>query len=152
MSYTKKEQMHFALTKMLEVVRKSIGHDLAQQKNIGLCLDAYNLWREDERDGQGYIFNLDNADDLKYLVCNDMLSASEIALIMSGESHFFIYEGDADAKIEIISLDKVIEMLVNNAEDYMAYAIMYVGRGGVDSPYSNIYEEYVTSMIEDYFC
>lgn len=145
----KKAQMHNALTKVLNVVNESIKADLALRKNIELCLNAYNLWKTDECDGQGCIFNLDNADDLKYLVGNSMISASEISLIMSNESHFFTYEDGGEFKI--LSLDDIIARLSGNAEDYMAYAIMYVGRGGVDSPYANIYEEYVTSMIEDYF-
>ena len=151
MGYTKKEQMHEALKNVLNVVQKSIGRDLANGKNINLCLEAYNYWREEERDGINYIFNIDNADDLKYLVDNGMITASGIAYVMKQETHLFTFEGDTDAGMRFISMEELVEKLFVNATDYMAYAIMYVGRCGEDSPYAKIYEEYVTTYIEDFF-
>lgn len=145
---TKKEKMHEALENVLKVVSENIKRDLKQGKNIDLCLNAYNEWQEDECDGQSYIFNLDNADDLKYLVANDMMTASDISWLMKQKSHCFIF---VDEHFKILSMDDLIKRLISSAEFYMAYAIMYVGRAGVDSPYANIYEEYVTNMIEDYF-
>lgn len=144
---TRKEQMHEALGNVLKVVSESIKRDLNQGKNIALCLSAYNEWQEDECDGQNYIFNLDNADDLKFLVANDMMTASDISWVMGHKNHCFNF----DNGIKMLPLDDLIKRLIRNAEVYMAYAIMYVGRAGVDSSYANIYEEYVTNMIEGYF-
>jgi hypothetical protein len=145
-----KFQIREALRILLKAIREGIGQDLSKRKNVELCLNAYNSWQELECDGKNYIFNIDNADDLKYLVDNDMITASGISWVLEHESHFFIFEGEINAEVKILSLDKVIEILLANATDYMTCAIMYVGRTGVDSPYANIYEEYVTSIIEDY--
>lgn len=151
MSYTSKERMHEILKNILNVVQERIGKDLAQRKNIKLLLSANNYWQEQEHDGQNYIFNIDNVEDLKYLVDNGMITASGISWVMNQKSHFFKFEGKTDDGIKIISMDELIEILFANATDYMGYAIMYVGRCGEDSPYANIYDEYVTSYIEDYF-
>lgn len=151
MGYTKKEQMHETLNKMLDVIQKCISNDLANGKNINLCISAYNYWREEECDGQNYIFNIDDKDDLKYLVENEMITASGIAYIIRQKTHLFVFEGDVDAGVRLISPNELIEKLIVNATYYMAYAIMYVGRCGNDSPYANIYDEYVTTYIQDYF-
>jgi hypothetical protein len=148
---TTKEIMHECLGKVLKALQKRIAIDLAQGKNIGMCLDAYNLWQDDERDGINYVFNIDNANDLKYLVAHDMISASGIAWVNKQKSHLFMFDGEKDAGIKIIQMDELIEMLSNTANEYMAYAIMYVGRCGEDSAYAAIYDEYVTIYLEDYF-
>lgn len=148
---TTKEQMHTILHTMLGVIEKKIGYDLAKGKNIELCLDAYNQWEEDERDGIDYIFNIDDPNDLKYLVDNDMITANGIAFVLSQEIHLFMFEGEKDAGIRIVSMDELLEKLFISAYEYMAYAIMYVGRCEPDSPYAKIYEEYVTNYIKDYF-
>jgi hypothetical protein len=151
MASKKKEKMHEALAMIINVVRDCITRDLSQKKNLNLLLDVYNYWQEEEHDGYDYIFNIDNQNDLKYLVDNDMITAPTIAWIMKQETHLFVFGEDADAGVEIISMDKLIGTLLNNTTGYTAYAIMYVGRCGKDSPYADFYEEYVTKYIEDFF-
>ena len=55
-------------------------------------VDAWNRFVEDEKDGHNYIFNLDNKDDLKYLVSNELISVKEIVELNKKESHFFFLD------------------------------------------------------------
>lgn len=146
-----KEALHSALSGVLNVVEKKIACDLRQGKNIDLCLEAYNYWQDEEREGRDYIFNIENPNDLKYLVDNDMMTAFGVYWVMlQKNSHFFTFDGEKDAGMRMISKNELIDNLIANAVHYMSYAIMYVGRCGKDSPYANIYEEYITTYIEDF--
>jgi hypothetical protein len=146
-----KEALHTTLSGVLSVLESKIARDLRKGKNIDLCLEAYNYWQDEERDGRDYIFNIDDSNDLKCLVDNNMLTAWGVFWVMSQkDSHFFTFEGEIDAGMRMISKNELIDILIANAVHYMAYAIMYVGRCGKDSPYANIYEEYITTYIEDF--
>lgn len=146
-----KDKMQGHVRSILEIVKQAIANDLARDVNIGLCLKAYNYWRSEERSGIGYIFNIEEDNDLRFLVDNDMITASEISFVMKQDTHLFMFDEKADNGMKFFSHEDLISTLFNNADDYMACAIMYVGRCGKDSPYANIYEEYITSNIEEEF-
>ena len=152
MVYTDKEEMHSCLNNMLGVIQNRIAKDFAQGKNIDLCLAAYNYWQDEERDGVNYIFNLEDENDLKYLVDKGMITASDICWVMKQKSHLFMFEGEVGSgRIKVVYPQALVNILMGNSVDFMACAIMYVGRTGSDSPYANVYDEYVTSYIEDFF-
>jgi hypothetical protein len=153
MGYTKKEQMHEALKNVLKVVQKSIGRDLSNGKNINLCLEAYNYWREEEREGINYIFNIDNADDLKYLVDKEILNACQIAGIYPKCTASGLFRiGEHDGDIEIITLDSLKDILCANMETLLRCVLMYVGEG--NDTYNKVYNMLIANDLvqSDFSC
>ena len=126
-------------------VSRSIWGDLNSGRNVQKLLDAYNYWQEQECDGVNYIFDINNKDDVKHLVNNDSLTAIDIVWIMGAKEDLFIF---TDAGIELISYEKAIDIIKKNTESILQCMFLYVARCGSNSPYSEIYEEYITQILE----
>ena len=112
-----------------------------------LCLNAYNYWVEQERDGNGYIFNVNDKSDLKYIVDKDVLSLKEIINIASNTGYFLISD---DREICQLKQNEILTLISANLEYVIRCAILYVGRCGGDekNPYVQLYEKYVTEVLE----
>ena len=67
---------------IIDVISKAIARDVKQGKNLSMLLGAFNQWQEDERSGVDYIFDINNKEDLKYLVDNGMITAIGIAWVV----------------------------------------------------------------------
>ena len=126
-------------------VSRSIWRDLNSGRNVQKLLNAYNYWQEQECDGANYIFDINNKDDVKYLVNNDSLTTTDIVWIVGAKEDLFRY---TDAGIELISYEKAIEIIKNNTEGVLQCIFLYVARCGDNSPYAEIYEEYITQILE----
>lgn len=59
---------------------------------IKVFLDAYNEWQESEKDGVGYIFDINNQEDLECVVKGGM-TATEIARIINFAPRGFFFFG-----------------------------------------------------------
>jgi hypothetical protein len=98
---------------------------------VSIFLEAFNQVQEDEFNGDYYIFNLNDKDDLKYLVDHEIFNACQIADLYPKctASGLFRFALDINAcptgEIEIIGLDKLKEILCNNVESVIRFTIMY---------------------------
>lgn len=126
-------------------VSRSIWGDLNSGRNVQKLLDAYNYWQEQEYDGVNYIFDINNKDDVKHLVNNDLLTTTDIVWIMGAKEDLFIF---TDAGIELISHERAINIIKDNIESILHSMFLYIARCGGNSPYGEIYEEYVTQILE----
>lgn len=143
---------------IIDVISKAIARDVKQGKNLSMLLGAFNQWQEDERSGVDYIFDINNKEDLKYLVDNGMITATGIAWVVQNcYTGMFQFNGEPDAGIQPISPDVGIQpisvetlnrYLIINAGNYLPYVIMYAARCGSDSAYAKVYEEYITEVLE----
>ena len=125
----------------------AITRDVMQGKNLDMLLGAFNQWQEDEQDGASYIFNINDKGNLKYLVDNDILTATDIAWVTQKCKNGLFVIGDDGTPVPIDD-KRLREWLINNAEDYVPYVIMYAARCGKDSAYAQVYEEYITQILE----
>lgn len=125
----------------------AITRDVMQGKNLDMLLGAFNEWQEDEQDGASYIFNINNKGNLKYLVDNDILAATDITWVTQNCKNGLFVIGDDGTPVPIDD-KRLREWLINNAEDYVPYVIMYAARCGKDSAYAQVYEEYITQILE----
>ena len=134
---------------IIDVISKAIARDVKQGKNLSMLLGAFNQWQEDERSGVDYIFDINNKEDLKYLVDNGMITATGIAWVVQNcYTGLFQFNGEPDAGIQPISVETLNRYLIINADDYLPYVIMYAARCGSDSAYAKVYEEYITEVLE----
>lgn len=120
--------------------------DLNNGKNFMLVLNAYNQWREDECCGTGYIFNIHEKDDLAILVKESHLSAIDIANLVESNIQFCRIDTDANGKL---TTNQVLNILLKNIESPVRCMLLYSARCGKDSPYALLYEEYVTSKVDE---
>lgn len=135
--------------KIIDIVSRAIARDVKQGKNFNMLLGAYNEWQDDECSGMNYIFNINDDADLKYLVDNGMLTATGIAWVVQNcESGLFKFDGEPDAGVQTISIEDVKRILIIDAGEYLPYVIMYAARCGSDSAYAQVYETYVTDVLE----
>lgn len=125
----------------------AITRDVMHGKNLDMLLGAFNEWQEDEQDGASYIFNINDKGNLKYLVDNDILAATDIAWVTQNCKNGLFVIGDDGTPVPIDD-KRLREWLINNAEDYVPYVIMYAARCGKDSAYAQVYEEYITQILE----
>ena len=125
----------------------AVTRDVMQGKNLDMLLGAFNEWQEDEQDGASYIFNINNKGNLKYLVDNDILAATDIAWVIQNCKNGLFVIGEDGTPVPIDD-KRLRDWLINNAEDYIPYVIMYAARCGKDSAYAQVYEEYITQILE----
>ena len=112
-----------------------------------ILLGAYNYWTENERDGADYIFDIDNWTDVKYLVKNDLITTDEIVRIVGEKDHLFLVN---DTSLDTISSDKAHSIIKANLVSIVRCMFKYVGDSLVDSPYGNLYDEYVGRELREY--
>lgn len=132
---------------LIKNLTAKIAGDVRNGKNIDLVLKAYNYWCEQEKDGRGYIFDLYDTADLKYLVSNDLITLDDIVAIYKEGKMFKIV--DDDNYIKYVNPSEVSTYLGNNLWDVVECMLKYIGRCGDDSPYNNLYEIYVTEILEN---
>ena len=125
----------------------AVTRDVMQGKNLDMLLGAFNEWQEDEQDGASYIFNINDKGNLKHLVDNDILAATDIAWVIQNCKNGLFVIGEDGTPVPIDD-KRLRDWLINNAEDYIPYVIMYAARCGKDSAYAQVYEEYITQILE----
>ena len=113
--------------------------------DFDLCLNAYNLWCESERDGVGYIFDISNKEDLKCLVENDV-NATEIADMVCGGFHYCYHDINNEMRLKN---EDVIDALISSMEQPIKCMLMYAPRCGGDSAYTLLYERFVTDILQE---
>lgn len=96
---------------------------------IFVTLDAYNCYQKEERDGVDYIFDLNNADDLKSCV-EGGLTAYEIADMVKNVNEkyytpYFFFGVNHESPKQIKEFKELTDQLIANAEEVVRSALAY---------------------------
>ena len=120
---------------------------------ISIFLAAYNTMQEEEFNGDFYLFNLHNKDDLKFLVDHEILNACQIADIYPKCTASGLFRFLEDGSCEVVSLEKVKGIICSNMEALMRCVLMYVGEG--NAAYNKVYNMLVADALicdSDFSC
>lgn len=131
----------------IKAIEQAIKSNVMEDINTQLILDAYNYWCEQERDGAGYIFNLTNNEDVKYLFNNDSISVDQLVSYRN-DGVTMIMGDDLTDNFNRVSRECLANILESNAYELAKCMVKYIGRCGSDSPYEILYETYVTDVLE----
>lgn len=144
-----------SLETLHETIVRSIELDLnnlLKKDELQLVLAAYNCYQETEHDGDNYIFNIDDVDDLKCCV-DGGLTANDIYQMVKLNCKYFTFDRCTTfdrATFKIITdtngTDNVRDLLSVYLEDVVWCALKYVSRC---EEYAALYEHYVTESVED---
>ena len=117
---------------------------------LNIFFAAYNNMQDEEFNGDYYIFNLNDKDDLKYLVEHEILTACQIAdlyprCVASGLFRFEVdnYGNRADG-VEIIGLEALKAILCNNMDALMRCVLMYTPE---NEKYQKVYNMIVSNEL-----
>ena len=133
---------------VIKFIAENVEADLRENKNLDLILSVYNEVMDDERDGTDYIFNIHNKDDVKFLVSNDLMTATDIAFVVNNpdivpNGLFFMNDG-----AESMQPVKHLAIVLNNwVTEMTKFAVLYVARGDENSPYKAFYEKYFVDRV-----
>ena len=132
----------FEMVLLPVLVKKAISNvkintHYGDESALSIFYAAYNQMQEEEFNGDNYIFNLNDKNDLKYLVDKDILNACQIAGIYSKCTASGLFRITNSGDIEIISLDALKAILCNNMETLLRCVLMYVGEG--NDTYNKVY-------------
>ena len=119
-----------------------------KKDELQLVLEAYNCYQETEHDGDNYIFNIDDVDDLKCCV-DGGLTANEIYQMVKLNCKHFTFGRCTmfdRATYKIITDIDLHVLLWGYLEDVVWCALKYVSRC---EEYAALYEHYVTESVED---
>jgi hypothetical protein len=132
---------------IIKFVTESVKDDFRVGSGRRIVLNAYNRYRDDECGGTGYIFQIHNQSDLKYLVDNNMMSAHGITFVTNNPTKFpdgmFTFDGEQDTGMQPV--DNVSQILLDNLEDFVPFVILYACRC---EEYKEFYERYITEGLE----
>ena len=133
---------------VIKFIAENVEADLRENKNLDLILSVYNEVMENERGGADYIFNIYNKDDVKFLVSNDLMTATDIAFVVNNpdivpNGLFFMNDG-----AESMQPVKHLAIVLNNwVTEMTKFAVLYVARGDENSPYKAFYEKYFVDRV-----
>ena len=124
-------------------------NNLLKKDELQLVLAAYNCYQETEHDGDNYIFNIDDVDDLKCCV-DGGLTANEIYQMVKLNCKYFTFcrctTFDRCTYRIFTDIDELRVLLCGYLEDVVWCALKYVSRC---EEYAALYEHYVTESVED---
>ena len=133
---------------VIKFIAENVEADLRENKNLDLILSVYNEVMDDERDGADYIFNIHNKNDVKFLVANDLMTATDIAFVLNNpdivpNGLFFMNNG-----AESMQPVRHLAIVLNNwVTEMTKFAVLYVARGSENSPYKAFYEKYFVDRV-----
>lgn len=117
---------------------------------LKMVLAAYNDYQESERDGVDYIFDIENANDLKCCVNGGMTAKEICGLYLGSQSQhlrYFYFGCNHQTPMPIANWDELRQQLVSWLPDLipnvLAYPFAY-------ESYRQLYERYVTDIIVSY--
>ena len=108
------------------------GESYRSEKVLDIVLAAFNTMQEDEFNGDNYIFNINNENDLKYLVDREIVTAASISYVYENYKNglFTIDENGNPQPVHTLPI-----ILCNNIEPVIRCMLMYPE----DSTYNKLY-------------
>ena len=110
---------------------------------LSIFYAAYNQMQEEEFNGDYYIFNLNDKNDLKYLVEHEILNACQIADIYPKCTASGLFRITESGDIEIVSIADLKDTLCANMETLLRCVLMYVGES------NDVYNKVYNMLIAD---
>lgn len=139
------EALHGTIVRSIEL---DLNNPLKKDE-LQLVLAAFNRYQEDEHDGDKYIFNIDDVDDLKCCV-DGGLTANDIYQMVKLNCKYFFFDRcttfDRCTYTIFTDIDELRELLSGYLEDVVWCALKYVS---LCDEYAALYEHYVTESVED---
>lgn len=139
---------------IVETIKPVIAKDIkVDDKALDMVLAAYNRFQDDERNGVDYIFNIEDKDDLQYLVNNCDLTAQDIWRLVNnmGTNDYLPYFHLGENYPEPHFIGKLNDLQNNMIawlDELLPFVLLYVTRC---PEYQAIYEKYITEMLENEF-
>lgn len=133
---------------VVEYIATSIVIDfsISSHNAFKLVFEAYNRYCEDERDGRGYIFDINDKEHVKWLFSNECITLDEFRDIINGDKNLFLI--DEEEGIVLLSKEEAKDKILFSIENVVKCMLLYAPRSGHDSEYTKLYEEYVTDELE----
>lgn len=139
---------------IVENIKPVIAKDIkTDDKALNMVLAAYNRFQDDERNGVDHIFNIDDKDDLQYLVNNRDLSAHDIWKLVNNMDakdylpYFHLGENYPEPHF-IGKLNDLQNNMIAWLDELLPFVLLYVTRY---EEYQDIYEKYITEALENEF-
>jgi hypothetical protein len=106
------------LPTLVEASKKAVirNERFGDESAISIFLAAYNTMQEEEFNGDFYLFNLHDKNDLKYLVDHEILNACQIADVYPKCQASGLFRIIEHGEIEPITLESLKEIIYNNME------------------------------------
>ena len=119
-----------ALNNLVTIIAEETKRNLPTNENLMfVTLNAYNCYQEEERDGVDYIFDLNNADDLKCCV-DGGLTATEIAEMVKNVNEkyytpYFFFGVNHPSPKQLKDSKELTDQLIANAEEVVRKVLAY---------------------------
>lgn len=113
------------------------------KKAMLIFFNAYNEWQENEREGVGYIFNVNNQNDLECVVKGGM-TAKEIAEVTKSSPNGLFFFGCNYPTPKVIGDDEALKnTLLAHVYEVVEFALTYPFARNAQQ----LYQQYITKYI-----
>ena len=144
--------------KLIKLVSNAIVEDLKDNSSsvldvddiIGTMLEAYNMWQEDTHDGVDYIFNINNKDDVIYLLqnCKNIqvrdISSLYINQYNNNGTPYFRYGQNYEYHPKVLmSMKQLKTQLIDNAEWAITHLFLFANN---TDTYHKIFNMYIGNL------
>ncbi len=144
--------------KLIKLVSNAIVEDLKDNSGsvldvddiIDTMLEAYNMWQEDTHDGVDYIFNINNKDDVIYLLQNDKniqvrdISSLYINQYNNNGTPYFRYGQNYEYHPKVLmSMKQLKTQLIDNAEWVITHLFLFANN---TDTYHKIFNMYIGNL------
>lgn len=144
--------------KLIKLVSNAIVEDLKDNSSSVLYVDdiidtmlkAYNMWQEDTHDGVDYIFNINNKDDVIYLLQNDKniqvrdISSLYINQYNNNGTPYFRYGQNYEYHPKVLmSMKQLKTQLIDNAEWVITHLFLFANN---TDTYHKIFNMYIGNL------
>ena len=142
---------------LIKLVASAIVEDLKDNSSsvldvddiIGTMLEAYNMWQEDTHDGVDYIFNINNKDDVIYLLqnCKNIqvrdISSLYINQYNNNGTPYFRYGQNYENPKVLMSMKQLKTQLIDNAEWVITHLFLFANN---TDTYHKIFNMYIGNL------
>lgn len=112
-------------------------------------LDAFNNMQDEEFNCDNHIYNINDKDDLRCLIGDNLLDAYRIAVLYPKVHENGLFAIDSNGEFDVISPERLIVILSDNMETLMRCVLLYVPD---NEKYRKIYNMVIAdSLVESDF-
>ena len=144
--------------KLIKLVSNAIVEDLKDNSSsvldvddiIDTMLEAYNMWQEDTHDGVDYIFNINNKDDVIYLLqnCKNIqvrdISSLYINQYNNNGTPYFRYGQNYEYHPKVLmSMKQLKTQLIDNTEWVITHLFLFANN---TDTYHKIFNMYIGNL------
>ena len=135
------------MNEMKKEITEKLSNPLENYEFFKSVLGAYNRWNEDEKDGNRYIFNINDAEDVKCCI-DGGLTIKEIAKLYDDSqcntSGYFFFGHDIETPLPFADIEGCALYLTKMCDEFLPYVLCSVG---YCSEYKILWDELVANVI-----